>query len=104
MTGGADLHLHSRHSDGTDEPEQMVRLARDAGLQAISLTDHDSIGGVEAAIETGSRLGLRVVPGVELSAQFLGHEVHLLAYGFDRHAPPLLNLLEESRRERESRA
>ena len=104
MTGGADLHLHSRHSDGTDEPEQIVRLAREAGLQAISLTDHDSIGGVESAIETGKRLGLQVVPGVELSAEFLGHEVHLLAYGFDCQAPPLLKLLEDSRRERESRA
>jgi predicted metal-dependent phosphoesterase TrpH len=103
MPGGADLHLHSRHSDGADEPERIVELAAQADLQALSLTDHDTVAGLEAAIQAGSRLGVRVVPGVELSAEFLGHEVHLLAYGFDREAPPLLTLLEACRKERETR-
>jgi predicted metal-dependent phosphoesterase TrpH len=103
MAGGADLHLHSRHSDGADEPERIVELAAQAGLQAISLTDHDTLAGLEAALEAGRRLGLRVLAGVEFSAEFLGHEVHLLAYGFDCHAPALLALLEASRKERETR-
>jgi len=103
MQGGADLHMHSRHSDGTDEPARIVVLAAAAGLQAVSLTDHDSIDGLQEASEAGKRLGVRVIAGAELSAEFQGHEVHLLAYGFDPLAPALRRVLQEVRRARARR-
>ena len=102
--GGADLHLHSLHSDGTEGPEDLVRRAASLELAAISLTDHDTVDGVEAARDAGRRLGVKVVPGLEFSAEFRGHEVHLLAYGFDPGVPALRDALQEYRGEREQRA
>jgi predicted metal-dependent phosphoesterase TrpH len=102
--GGADLHLHSTHSDGTLEPARLVELCAGLGLEAASLTDHDTVSGVEEAQETGRRLGIRVLSGVELSAEFRGHEIHLLGYGFDPRDPALLSALERYRGERERRA
>ena len=58
-----DLHVHSNASDGTLSPEQVVRLAHEAGLSAIALTDHDTTAGVAGAAEAGAELGLEVVPG-----------------------------------------
>ena len=104
MLGGADLHLHSRHSDGTLPPARLMELCAGQGLEAASLTDHDTVSGVAEALEAGRRLGIRVLSGVELSAEFRGHEVHLLGYGFDPGDPALLSALEDHRREREQRA
>jgi 3',5'-nucleoside bisphosphate phosphatase len=102
--GGADLHLHSRHSDGSDDPASLVEEAAKGGLQVISLTDHDTIDGIPEAQEAGLRLGVRVIAGVELSAEFLGHEVHLLVYGFNPASADLINAMARSRHEREQRA
>ena len=74
-----DLHTHSTASDGTLPPEQVIEAAQRCGLKALALTDHDTIAGVPAARETGKRLGIRVIAGVELSAFYEDHEVHLLA-------------------------
>ncbi|AHG91129.1 PHP domain protein [Gemmatirosa kalamazoonensis] len=73
-----DLHLHSTASDGALAPEAVVDAARAAGLAAIALTDHDTVGGVDAAIRAGQSLGVRVIAGVELSAHDGAMEVHLL--------------------------
>jgi 3',5'-nucleoside bisphosphate phosphatase len=102
--GGADLHLHSRHSDGSDSPAALVEEAAKGRLEVISLTDHDTISGIPEAKEAGLRLGVRVIAGVELSAEFLGHEVHLLVYGFDPASPDLARAMARSRHEREQRA
>ncbi len=77
-----DLHLHSRFSDGTETPTEVVRLAREARLVAIALTDHDTFDGVPEALEAGRRQGIRVVPGVELSLPHDGG-FHLIALGVD---------------------
>ncbi len=74
-----DLHTHSTASDGTLPPEQVIEAAQRCGLKALALTDHDTIAGVPAAREAGKRLGIRVIAGVELSAFYEDHEVHLLA-------------------------
>lgn len=74
-----DLHSHSVASDGALAPGDVVRAARDAGLEAIALTDHDTIAGVAEAIATGTEVGVRVVAGCELSAYDGDVEVHLLA-------------------------
>jgi len=75
-----DLHLHTTASDGTDAPSDVVRIAFERGFSAIAITDHDSMSGVEEAVRAGAALGVRVIPGVEISA--CGErEVHVLGYG-----------------------
>jgi predicted metal-dependent phosphoesterase TrpH len=78
-----DLHLHSTASDGTFTPTQVVELAREKGLEAIALTDHDSLAGVAEAKDAGKRLGIRVLSGVEISVEYVSKTVHMLAYCFD---------------------
>jgi hypothetical protein len=81
--GRADLHTHSTASDGTGSPADNVRLARETGLAAIALTDHDTTAGLEEALAEGEKLGIRVVPGVELSTMQDGVEIHVLGYFLD---------------------
>jgi 3',5'-nucleoside bisphosphate phosphatase len=97
-----DLHLHSTASDGTTAPEVVVLAARDAGLQALALTDHDTVDGIPAAREAAQAYGLQLVPGVELSAYEGADEIHVLGL----HLVQLdemreeLAIFVESRRER----
>jgi predicted metal-dependent phosphoesterase TrpH len=79
-----DLHVHSTASDGHLPPTAVVEAARAAGLTAMALTDHDTVGGVAEAQAAGERLGVRVVAGAELSAHLFGEEIHLLALHIDR--------------------
>jgi 3',5'-nucleoside bisphosphate phosphatase len=79
-----DLHTHTTASDGILPPEQVVEAAAAAGLQAIAVTDHDTVDGVPLAEAAGERLGIRVVPGVELSATVGDHEAHILALNVSR--------------------
>lgn len=77
-----DLHTHSLCSDGAQTPIEVVRTAREAGLSAIALSDHDTIEGVREAMEAGQQLGVEVIPAVELSAQS-DTELHILGYFID---------------------
>ena len=79
-----DLHTHSLCSDGAQTPTDVVRTAYDAGLAAIALSDHDSIEGVQEAMDAGKALGVEVIPAVELSAQS-DTELHILGYFVDIH-------------------
>jgi len=79
-----DLHTHSLCSDGAQTPAEVVRTAKEAGLSAIALSDHDCICGVQEAIDTGKKLGVEVIPAVELSAQS-DTELHILGYFVDIH-------------------
>ena len=79
-----DLHTHSLCSDGAQTPAEVVRTAKEAGLSAIALSDHDCISGVQEAIDTGKKLGVEVIPAVELSAQS-DTELHILGYFVDIH-------------------
>lgn len=76
-----DLHTHSSVSDGTDDPATLVAKARAAGVEVLALTDHDTFDGLAAAYAAGRRLGVEVVPGMEMSTALGGRSVHLLAYG-----------------------
>ena len=81
----ADLHMHSTASDGQYAPSALAGLAKAKGLDVIALTDHDSVDGVEEAKEAGEAQGLRVIQGVELSADdYLN--LHILGYGFSTPA------------------
>ena len=83
----ADLHLHTYFSDGTYSPEELVGHACRVGLTAIALTDHDTVEGCERASAAAVAVGLQFIPGAELTAEFQGMELHLLAYCIDvRHA------------------
>jgi predicted metal-dependent phosphoesterase TrpH len=95
----ADLHSHSTASDGTSTPAEVMRRARAAGLDAIALTDHDTVAGHDAA-RAALPPGLTLVPGMELSCRLGGHSVHLLGYLFDPADP---ELAAETARIRESR-
>lgn len=78
-----DLHTHTRHSDGTFEPGELVALALDRGLDVVAITDHDTTAGIAEAEGAASGTGLEIVPGVEFSAEYEGGGVHVLAYWMD---------------------
>lgn len=100
-----DLHLHSTFSDGTYSPEALVRMAKELGLKAISITDHDTVAGTREAVAAGKTHGVRVVSGVELSVFLDDFNFHLLGYHFDWCDGGLeakLDVLQESRNRRNS--
>ena len=90
-----ELHVHTIYSDGTYTPEEVVRRAKDLDLIAISITDHDSVNGVEEAIRIGKRLGVEVVPGVEMSTDLGNDEIHVLGYYLDWKDEAFLSKLRE---------
>ncbi len=97
---GIDLHTHSDRSDGTFEPPAVVRLAAERGLDVVALTDHDTTDGLKGALAAGTELGVEVVPGVELSAEYQGTSVHVLCYYMDVEDQPLQTELTRLRDER----
>jgi len=99
----ADLHVHSNASDGTDAPAEVIRRAARAGLDAVALTDHDTVAGHEQA-RRALPDSLTLVPGMELSCQLAGHSLHLLAYLFDPGHPELAAELVRIRDDRVLRA
>lgn len=80
-----DLHLHTTHSDGSLPPAEVVRLAHQANVRALAITDHDILAGLPEAIATGRELDIDVIPGVEISSRYLESELHILGYFFDWH-------------------
>lgn len=99
-----DLHMHSSYSDGIYKPEKLVAMAAEKGLMAIALADHDAVEGIDEALEAGERLGVEVIPAVELSVEFRKyHDVHLLGYCIDYHDAVLLEKLAAFRESRDRR-
>ena len=78
-----DLHVHTNISDGSETPENTVRLAGELGLRAIAVTDHDNVGGIAEAAAAGEKYGVEVVPGLELACGWYGREIHMLGYDID---------------------
>lgn len=73
-----DMHTHTTASDGSDTPTELVRKAADCGLAALAITDHDTVSGLDEAVEAGQQLGLEVIRGCELSVSSRYGEVHIL--------------------------
>lgn len=99
----ADLHTHTDASDGILSPAALVDRAAERGLQALSVTDHDTVGGLKLAATAAEERGLEFLPGIELSATLEGEEIHLLAYNFDPNHAGLqrhLTAMQEARRDR----
>lgn len=100
MPDTIDLHLHTTFSDGTDSPERVVELAQQVGHRAIAITDHDNIDALPVARPVAERLGLELIPGIEMSASADNTEVHILGYCFDPTDKPLLAHLKEQQARR----
>lgn len=100
----ADLHMHSTASDGSLEPAELMRRAAASGVELVALTDHDCLDGQQVAQVTAESLGMRWVSGIELSAQWQGHTLHILGYGFDPQAPGLVEAIDKVQEGRWRRA
>lgn len=99
-----DLHTHSRVSDGTDSPTMLVMNAHQAGLDMVALTDHDTMDGIPEAVTAGQRIGVSVVPGIEVSTKYETKTIHLLGYGVVLAGSQLVQELQRVRESRVNRA
>jgi predicted metal-dependent phosphoesterase TrpH len=99
----ADLHVHSNHSDGIYSPKQLVEMATDLGLGGIALTDHDTIVGNSELLVQGDKSDLVCIPGVEISTDYRGYELHLLGYYVPSDISELEDRLTAFRDERHTR-
>lgn len=99
-----DLHLHTTFSDGTLTPTQIVRLCAERGLKVICISDHDTTNGVPEALHAASAYpNLTVIPGIELSCDIPGNEIHILGYFLDHTNDDLQRTLQDFRNGRENR-
>ena len=99
-----DLHTHSLASDGTISPGELPQLAAESGLSAVALTDHDTVAGIAEFLSAGEKTSqLAVIPGVELSTNYSGKEIHIIGLFIDHKNETLLNFLELQRQERARR-
>ncbi len=89
MSAWADLHLHTKFSDGTYTPEELVAHAHRCGFKAIALTDHDTMEGCVRAGFACEKVGIEFIPATELTCEHDGHELHLLGYYLDATHPQL---------------
>lgn len=103
VTGRIDLHVHSTCSDGTDTPTELVELAVETGLSAMALTDHDCMDGVAEAMEAAKGTGLEIIPGVEISCEYEGKEIHVVGLYVDPGPSVLQMKLQEFRDSRSHR-
>src|SRR6202051_4064154 len=88
-----DLHTHSNCSDGSLTPAELVARAAAAGVEVLALTDHDTVAGLKEAEHSGGGLGLRLVPGVEISASWRAQAIHVLGLWIDPASAPLRGVL-----------
>jgi len=100
-----DLHIHSTASDGRLSPAEVVGKAAELGLTVMAITDHDTVDGIAPALAAANAFPqLKVIPGVEISTDFPGGEVHVLGYFLDYTDPELRSTLDRFRNSRQLRA
>lgn len=102
--GKIDLHLHTTVSDGVLSPAELVQLAARNGVRRMAVTDHDATDGLPEAIAEGQKLGVEVIPGIELSADVPGSEVHMLGLFLEYQHPDFQEMLARFREGRVDRA
>ena len=99
-----DLHTHTHYSDGALSPHDLIVLAKNLGMRAMSITDHDNINGIWEIKGAASELGIEIIAGVELSATLGTKDIHILGYMFDPDNKHLKSILELFKKERLVRA
>lgn len=103
-----DLHVHSHHSDGTDDISALVKSAHTVGLKAFALTDHDTVAGVNDAIKEAQQYNIEVIPGTELSVTCdygprKNREIHILGLFVDQNNDYFLTMLDTIAKSRDIR-
>lgn len=99
-----DLHIHSSASDGSFTPEEVVKLAKNAGLAAFALTDHDTVDGIEQALHHANQIGdINVIPGTELSCYYGNREIHIVGLFVNHKDETFLSELQKLKDAREAR-
>lgn len=98
-----DLHIHSTASDGSLTPTEVVNRADSLGLTAMALTDHDTVSGIDEALEAAKDLEMEVIPGIEVSCIYKEKEIHILGLYIDHKNPELLSFLKEAYQKRYDR-
>jgi predicted metal-dependent phosphoesterase TrpH len=98
-----DLHLHSTYSDGSSTPEEIVTRAAGVGLSGIALTDHDTLDGISEARTAAARVGIKFIPGIELSVDWRGQSMHMLGYFLEPGRGPLQDRLVDLQHHRTTR-
>lgn len=107
-----DLHVHSNASDGSLTPSELVNCAVYKNLSAFALTDHDTVAGITEALDEANRINatsasgeklITVIPGIELSAEYYGRDIHILGLNIDYQNEVFLNQIEHFRKTREER-
>ncbi|MBI2167536.1 MAG: PHP domain-containing protein [Candidatus Omnitrophica bacterium] len=98
-----DLHMHTTHSDGSYLPRELVRYAGEKGLGSISVTDHDTMSSFEECADEAKKLGIELIPGIEISCDFEPGTLHVLGYFMDRNQPGFKAVLDEIQKARRER-
>ncbi|MCL2179101.1 MAG: PHP domain-containing protein [Proteobacteria bacterium] len=98
-----DLHTHTHFSDGEHAPTSLVQLAQKMGIRVLAITDHDTLDGIAQAQTAAKGTGIEIVPGIELSTQYEGREVHLLGHFVDTTNTTLLAVCQQMQIAREQR-
>lgn len=102
MMGQIDLHTHTTASDGSMSPGELVRHAKENGLSAIAITDHDTVKGIEEALDEARKTGIEVIPGLEIGVDFKP-EMHILGYFLSGGYLRIQDTLERLQRNRDER-
>lgn len=89
-----DLHSHTTASDGSMTPTELVRHAKEVGLSALGISDHDTVGGLDEATAAAAEAGIELVPCIEISVDYPQGEFHLLGYYVDYHNPDFLGRIQ----------
>lgn len=103
MSRHIDLHVHSCFSDGTYTPGQLIRLAKDSGLSAIALTDHDTVAGIPEAMDAASGSGIELIPGIEMSCLYQRKDIHIVGLLIDHENTSLLRSIHHYQNNRTKR-
>ena len=98
-----DLHMHTTHSDGTFPPRELIRYAKNKGLTCISVTDHDTLSSYEESLDEAKKLGIELIPGIEISAQFEPGTLHILGFFLDPNQLQLQSTLADIQKARKER-
>ncbi len=106
MNNLIDLHTHSNASDGTFSPRELVKLASKIDLRAVAITDHDTSSGITEGLSQGKKLGIEVIPGIEMSIDYKGPEngeMHILGLFIDPENDKILKTSEWLKKKRAER-